>query len=61
MTLLKAMMLVMALLLNQMLIVRHFSLVGHYNGTTIDLESHADAGLVRLCDQCLVAEKSIVD
>ena len=49
----------MALLLNQFffVIARHFFLVGHYHGTTIPLESHADAELVSLCDQCLVSEQ----
>ena len=31
--------------------------MSHYHGTTIDIEYHADAGLVRLCDQFLVAEQ----
>ena len=39
------------------MIARHFSLVGHYHGATIALESHTASGLVSLCDQCLVAEK----
>ena len=39
------------------MIARHFCLVVHYHGTTIAIESHAAAGLVRLCDQCLVAEQ----
>ena len=39
------------------MISRHFFLVGHYHGTTIDIESHAAAELVSLCDQCLVAEQ----
>ena len=42
---------------NVFVVARHFFLVGHYHGNTISLESHADAGLVSLCDQCLVAEK----
>ena len=42
---------------NFFVIARHFCLVGHYHGTTIALESHAAAGLVSICDQCLVAEK----
>ena len=46
---------------NIFVIARHFFLVGHYHSTTIDLESHAASGLVSLCDQCMVAEKSIVD
>ena len=53
------MMLVMALLLNQIFCDSppFFCLVGHYHGTTVALESHAAAGLVSLCDQCLVAEQ----
>ena len=53
------MMLVMAVLLNHFFlgIARHFCLVGHYHGTTIALESHAVAGLLSLCNQCLVAEQ----
>ena len=39
------------------MIARHFCLVGHYHGTTIALESHAAAGIVRLCEQYLVAEQ----
>ena len=41
---------------NVFVIARHFCLVCHY-GTTIALESYVDAGLVGLCDQCLVAEQ----
>ena len=40
---------------NIFVIVRHFGLVGHYHGTNIALEYHAAAGLVPICDQCLVA------
>ena len=39
------------------MIARHFCLVGHYHGTTIALESHADFRLVSLCDQFLVAKQ----
>ena len=42
---------------NVFVVARHFCLVGHYHGTTIALESHAAAGLVSLCDQCLIAEQ----
>ena len=42
---------------NVFVIARHFCLEGHYHGTTITLESHADSVLVRLCDKCLVAEQ----
>ena len=40
---------------NVFVIDRHFCLVGHCHGTTIALESHPDAGLVSLYNQCLVA------
>ena len=43
--------------LNVFVIARNFCLVGHYHGTAIALESHNDAGIVRICDQCLVAEQ----
>ena len=46
---------------NVFVMARHLCLVGHYHGTTIAFESHAAAGLVSLCDQFMVAEKSIVD
>ena len=36
---------------NVFVIARHFPLVGHFHGTTIALESHAAAGLVRLFDR----------
>ena len=42
---------------NVFVIARHFCLVGHYHGTTIALESHDAAGIVSICDQCLVAEQ----
>ena len=42
---------------NVFVIAHHFCLVDRYHGTTIALESHAAAGLVSLCDQCLVAGK----
>ena len=42
---------------NVFVIARHFFLMGHYHGNTTDLESHGSAGLVSLCDQCLVAEQ----
>ena len=38
-------------------IARNFCLVGHCHGTTIVLESHAAAGLVSVCNQCLVGEQ----
>ena len=42
---------------NVFVIARHFFPVGHYQVTTIALESHAASGLVSLCDQCLIAEQ----
>ena len=42
---------------NAFVIARHFCLVGHYHGTTIDIESHSAAGILSLCYQCLVAEQ----
>ena len=42
---------------NIFVIARHFCPVGHYHGTTIALESYATAGIVILCDQCLVVEQ----
>ena len=42
---------------NVFVIARHFCLVGHYHGITVDLESHTAAGLERLCDQFRVAKK----
>ena len=48
----------MDILLNQFFCdIPPFFPVGHYRGTTIALGSHAYAGLVRLCDQCLVVEQ----
>ena len=41
----------------KIVIARHFFLASHYHGTTIAFEYHAAAGLVSLCDQCLVAEQ----
>ena len=42
---------------NVFVISRHFCRVGRYYGIIIALDSHADAGLVRICDQFMVAEQ----